>query len=167
MRRLTTIRRASMVMAMTVAGLSLSGRDAAASPAYPGVVKETWALSREPECTICHATSSGGTGTVVTYFGRRMQALGVTAENPSALVQALEQDRAERTDSDGSGTTDYEDLVSGRSPNAGPGPVADAELRPEHGCTTGQGSPPPGGGLFVVTFATVAASLRRRRVRAP
>jgi hypothetical protein len=159
-----TVRCSSMVM--TVAWLSFLAREAAASPSYPGVVAEVWALAQAPECTICHATSSGGTGTVVTYFGRHLQALGVTAENPSALAQALELDRAQRTDSDGSGTTDYEDLAAGRSPNVGPGPVADEELRPEHGCATVRGSTPPDGGLvLVVAVASTAAGLRRRRGR--
>ena len=148
-------------LAMTL--LSVCARQAAASPSYPGVIQETWGLARAPECTICHATSSGGTGTVVTYFGRRMQALGVTAESPSALAQALDFDRAQRVDSDGSGTTDYEDLAAGRNPNSGPGPVTDAGLRPEHGCATGRGSPAGGDGLLV---AAVAVGLRRRRCRA-
>lgn len=161
----TTNRGASMAMATAMAWLSVVAREASASPSYPAVVKETWALAREPECTLCHATSSGGTGTVVTYFGRHMQALGVTAEKPSALAQALEFDRAQGTDSDGSGTSDYDDLAAGRSPNAGPGPVADAGLRPEHGCAIRRGSSPPGGALVLVVVASVAARLWRRRRR--
>jgi hypothetical protein len=164
--RRTTFRCAATVMAMTVAWLSFLERRAAASPAYPAVVEETWALARAPECTICHATSSGGTGTVVTYFGRHLQELGVTAESPSTLAQALELDRAQGTDSDGSGTTDYEDLAAGRSPNAGPGPVADGGLRPEHGCATTTDSPRSGDTLFVVALSSAAVGLRRRRGRA-
>ena len=152
--------------ALAVTLLSFCAREAAASPSYPGVIQETWGLARAPDCTICHATSSGGTGTVVTFFGRRMQALGVTAGSPSALAQALDFDRAQRVDSDGSGTADYEDLSAGRSPNSGPGPAADTGLRPEHGCATGRGSPPAGDGLVAVTVASVAAVLRRRRRRA-
>ncbi len=148
-------------------GMSTLGvaRVAAASPAYPAVVAREWGLVQAPDCTICHATDSGGTGTVVTYFGRQMQAFGLTANNEASLVEALALDKSQRTDSDRSGTSDYDDLVAGRSPNAGPGPGDAAPERPLHGCASIAAPREAGRGGVVGLTGLTLLTLALRRIR--
>ena len=148
-----------------VLALVLTSRSAMASPPYPAIVQEQWSLPTTPACTLCHATDSGGTGTVVTYFGRQMQAFGLRAEDESSLIEALARDKTEHTDSDGDGEPDYDSLVSAKSPNSGPGPKGGGPPAPEWGCAMGNIYARPAHALsIVVIFAfALGGALRRRR----
>jgi len=145
-------------------GLSLSfAASALASPSYPAVIEEEWRLTYTPACTTCHASDSGGRGTVVTYFGIELQSLGLTAQNDASLVEALREDKAQQIDSDGSGTSDYDDLVAGRDPNSGPGPSGGGPVRPLHGCAAAPGHDSEGSAALVLALALLWAARRRQR----
>ena len=147
-----------------VLALVLVSRSAMASPPYPAIVQQQWSVPATPACTLCHATDSGGTGTVVTYFGRQMQAFGLRAEDESSLIEALVRDKSEHTDSDGDGEPDYDSLVSGKSPNSGPGPKGGGPPAPEWGCAIGKmhaKSAPATSVFFILGFA-LCLSLRRK-----
>ena len=146
----------------------LAASRAHASPGFPAVLRDEWQLSYTPDCTLCHASESGGRGTVVTYFGQQMEALGVVAQSDATLVEALSLDKAQSIDSDGSGTTDYDDLVARRDPNSGPGPSGGGRIRPLHGCAMAQVSGDDGAALLLFTaLLALVLAARRRSVRNP
>ena len=61
-------------------------------------------------------------------------------------------------DSDGSGTSDYEDLVARRDPNSGPGPAGGGRIRPLHGCTAGRAQGEESGGAIKINFEAPPAT---------
>ena len=154
----------SLVFVLPLALVFASG-SAMASPPYPAVVQEQWALPTTPACTLCHATDSGGTGTVVTYFGRQMQAFGLRAEDESSLIAALARDKTEHTDSDGDGEPDYDALVSAKSPNSGPGPKGGGPPAPEWGCAMGSmhARSAPTLSIAIAFVFALCGALRRKR----
>ena len=156
------MRNSNWLSAFALAWLFAS-RAASASPQYPSVVQQQWALPATPACTLCHATDSGGTGTVVTYFGRQMQAFGLRAEDESSLIDALARDKSEQTDSDGDGVSDFDAMASAKSPNSGPGPKGGGPPAPEWGCA--MRGVPPHRGLAMTFVLGLALAVRRARRR--
>ena len=140
--------------------LTLPAR-AHASPDFPHVIQTEEQLPAEPPCTLCHAPGTPGLGTVVTYFGRTMLSLGVSAQNDGSLRAALAQDDAEQIDSDGDGIPDIEELRAGSDPNDGPGnhlPV------PETGCALAPAGHASGRfAAFAWLVLTAVARLRCKR----
>ena len=156
--------RISLFVVAVILALTLTAARAHASPGFPAVIHQDWELSYTPECTLCHASESGGRGTVVTYFGQEMEALGVIAQSDATLAEALSVDKAQGVDSDGSGTSDYDDMVAGRDPNSGPGPSGGGRIRPLHGCAMGHAPGDGGDGAAVFLLLACALVARRRRV---
>ena len=83
----------------------------------PGVVKEALNLTQLPDCMRCHNTSSGDEETATTPFGRAMKAAGATPNNPESLTQAVKKIETDKTDSDGDGMPDTDELKAGANPN--------------------------------------------------
>lgn len=97
-------------------GVGLS-RPAAASSAFPEVVRETLGAKSSPPCTVCHTTPSGGIGTANTNFGNYLRSRGLQAGDVASLRTALQAAEGEKHDSNGDGKTDTEALRAGEDPN--------------------------------------------------
>lgn len=106
-----------ILSALVFAASVLAAGQAAASPEFPDIIAQTLGTSSTPPCTICHATLSGGAGTVVKPFGQYLQQRGVTAGNDDSLKKALQAMIGEKHDTDGDGTTDEDALKAGKDPN--------------------------------------------------
>jgi hypothetical protein len=98
--------------------VSLGTVPAQASPTYPSEVERELGLKTAPECTLCHASSRGGIGTVTTPFGKSLRELGLGGHgDEDGVARALEQSMDEGRDSDADGLEDVEELLAGSSPN--------------------------------------------------
>src|SRR5271165_3768980 len=84
-------------------------RVARADPTYPAEVRAHLGLSFTPPCTLCHATSVGGLGTIVTPFGIALRAQGLTL-SIATLDPSLDALAAAGTDSLGDGIPDIQKL---------------------------------------------------------
>lgn len=131
-----------------------------ASPAYPGVIQSQLATARAPECTICHATPSGGLGTATTGFATYLRSRGLGANDQGSLRTALEAMIGERHDTDGDGVTDLDALKAGQDPN---GMTDTSVAPPKYGCGAHVASRTERGGaasgaLVAVALALVTAS---------
>jgi len=102
-----------------------------ATPDFPSVIQQQLALQQPPRCTVCHATDSGGTGTVVKPFGVYLQSRGLVGGDESSLRNALLADAGEHHSSDGGKTTDIDALRAGTDPNG-----TSAGLVPAYGCSS-------------------------------
>ncbi|MGZ3479278.1 MAG: thrombospondin type 3 repeat-containing protein [Myxococcaceae bacterium] len=146
-----------MRRALVVATL-LSGGLARASSNYPAEIRAHLGLNYTPDCTLCHSVPSGGYGTVTTPFGTSMRARGLVAQNIQSLDTALDALAAEKTDSDGDGVPDIDELKTGTDPNTAGGVVPP----PTYGCFDVSGQ--PGSPLALVPVALALVVLRLRRV---
>ena len=156
------VARASMTYPPTIA---------AQLPATPTMqylgIKCTFAATstNQPPCTICHRDLQGGVGTVIRKFGQDLQFYyGLTSQNPTLLVSALNQANAMNLDSDGDGDTDIEALKECRDPNL----PASANIPPlQYGCGSITGRPRQtknaAGSLLLGTLAILTVVRRRRR----
>jgi hypothetical protein len=114
--------------------LLLAAAPARAKSDFPVLVKNHLRLSYAPPCSVCHAKGNTGSGTVTTPFGWSMRAQGLTADNGQSVGKALDALASAKTDSDGDGVDDIDELVASDDPNS-PGPVALAnEEQPGYGC---------------------------------
>jgi hypothetical protein len=164
------------------AALSIASATARASTSYPPLIQQYLGGSTcAPACTVCHRDLNGGTGTVVTPFGRTMMGFGLVAVNSLSLKSALDQDKAAHTDSDGDGDTDIDALMACRDPNqafgagdggsigeggassAGPGFT---DPTPEYGCAIRRTPQGDGSTWAAALSALLTLTLLRRRLRA-
>lgn len=91
---------------------------AGASEIYPATLQSWFSLDQEPACTLCHRDNDGEKDTVVRPFGRALMNAGATGSNNlAALESALQTLIDERTDSDGDGRADVQELAMGGDPN--------------------------------------------------
>jgi hypothetical protein len=130
---------------------------AAASPGYPADVDSALLMPCTPQCTICHASNAGGSGTVVEPFGIALEGLGLTGGSQTdTLLAALD---ATTADSDSDGVLDVDELAAGDDPN-GPGALCGTTPvpTPQYGCLDQARSPAGAWALVVGILA-----LRRRR----
>ncbi len=124
----------------------------AASPAarasftYPPVVQDELKLTTEPSCTVCHETSSGGSGTVTTAFGKAVVSRGAKGGNNEGAVRAA-----------------LKALVAENNPEVAKLRGGGAVVGPEYGCRY---APNRAGEVPAVLAALAVASfLVRRRAR--
>jgi len=136
---------------------------ARATPNFPAAIARDLQASGPPACTICHATNTGGSGTVVKPFGTYLVSRGLVPFDEGSLAGALAAAAGERHDTDGDGILDVDALKQGLDPN-GTSPQAAGLEDPTFGCASARG----GGetSLFlalVVLLRLAAASLCRLR----
>jgi MYXO-CTERM domain-containing protein len=159
-------------------GVSLVAAPAAAAPEFPKKIKEALSLSYEIPCEACHENGNAGIGTLRTPLGLTVRSYAVSPDDPQTMVDALTKMKADRTDSDGDGKLDVDELTGNptatppvppsnpnmRAPGDAPWPPANV---PNTGCatsSTGAGTDPSSwlsglaAGVVVGFFA-----LRRRR----
>lgn len=131
----------------------------AASPVYPGTVKRTLGLQKIPQCTLCHQSLAGGTGTAVQPFALAVRERGLTGlSNIQKLQEVLAQLETEAVDTDGDGVGDIAELKAGTNPNpqaAAPDGGTPKELPPstQAGGSSGMG----GAGTWIVLAVAGAA----------
>lgn len=134
-------------------GILLS-TNASAMPTFPNEIQSHLHLSYAPQCTLCHGSISGG-GPVVQPFGESMLAAGLTVSGGSTLTNALDKLDQDKTDSDGDGAPDIDELKLGTSPNPDKAPL-------QYGCGA---KIAPGGlmGWKAPIFALLAFAIFARR----
>ena len=142
-----------IAVSVLVYGILLSA-NVRAMPTFPGEIQSYLHLSYAPQCTLCHGSVSGG-GPVVQPFGEAMLAAGLTVSGGSTLTNALDTLARNKTDSNGNGIPDIDELKAGNNPNPDKTPV-------QYGCGAkiAPGNPV---GWQVPIFALVAMVLFRRR----
>jgi len=130
-----------------------------AMPNFPSEIQTHLGLSYAPPCIICHATAQGG-GPITTKFGQAMLSNGLTTSTAS-LAPALDALNAAKTDSDGDGTPDIQQIEEGRDPSTGAsGPVE------RYGCGARMATAPVKSfSLVLCTAALIACAIGRRRVQ--
>lgn len=142
----------------------LGAASASASSNFPAAVQSDLGLSSTPACDLCHFNGQTGMGTVTTPVGKALKARGCAASSASSLATALTRLTTDKTDSDGDGMSDVDELKTGRNPNVADGsadggqaPPATNLPVPTYGCTAVPGALP------LLGFALAALGLRRRR----
>jgi|SRR5436190_12547137 len=126
-----------------------------ATPEFPAAIQQDLALQAPPRCTVCHATDSGGAGTVVKPFGVYLLSRGLRAFDESSLRNALLAADGEHHASSGQGLSDIDALKAGLDPNGAPG-TGGTDLTPSFGCASG-------GPSNLLTLLGLAVLLLRRR----
>jgi hypothetical protein len=130
----------SAFVLLSLTGL-LAAPHARASATFPAQVQSYYGIKQlpvpAPGCRLCHRDDVGGLKTVVTPFGRGLQADGAAAMSIPNLIAALKTNEKDGTDSDGDGTSDADELRAGGDPNVGDRsqPAAEVIPPPETGCS--------------------------------
>jgi MYXO-CTERM domain-containing protein len=118
-----------------------------------------------PTCTVCHRDANGGFFTVVKPFGQAMIDVGgLSARSPEEIPGALQALDAAKTDSDGDGASDVDELRAGEDPNR---PGAQSLCGPVYGCgaRVAPADPPWHASLLFLAAALVLALRSRARRR--
>ncbi len=103
---------------------------AAATGAFPNIIRDTLALDAAPACTVCHTDPGGGSGTATKPFAESLVAAGLEAFDRASLEAALATLEADGTDSDGDGVGDIDELKAGTDPNPAASGEGEGELEP-------------------------------------
>jgi hypothetical protein len=135
-----------------------------ASSNYPSTVESELGMDCAPQCTLCHASNSGGSGTVTAEFGMAMMDRGLAGGGQTDLVvSALAAMTSDGVDSDGDGTIDTDELSAGQNPNPGGADFCaggTTPLTPSYGCFNSAQAPMSALGIF---GAALAFGLVKRR----
>lgn len=110
--------RSAFLRALTLAVL-VAAPAAVASRGYPPEIRRVTGACATPVCTVCHTSSTGGTGTAQQPFAITMKGEGLTGGgNLTALGKALAAIEATPRDSDGDGVDDLTELRQGSNPSS-------------------------------------------------
>jgi hypothetical protein len=153
---------------MTLLLALLVAAPARASSIYPSDVQSALDMDCAPTCMLCHATNSGGGGTVTQAFGQAAMDAGLTGgANSELLAQVLTDLETSGSDVDGDGTTDIEALAAGLNPNGGDAFCAadggEAAPTPTYGCLDTGGRHTAGAGFAALLLTAGAVLVRRVR----
>ncbi len=157
-----------------VLGASLVVAPVAAAPEFPKKIQDALGLDYAPPCETCHENGNAGIGTLRTPLGLTVRSYNVSPDDAQTMVDALTKMKADKTDSDGDGKLDVDELTGNKAatppiPPSNPNVRAPGDtpwpppLFPETGCSTSAG----GAAMPFATAGLVAAflALRARRKR--
>ena len=148
-------------LCLTLLVLTWLGRSesAYALPDYPKYLQAAASTPCLPHCNVCHRDDNAGSGTVDRPFGVSLERIGhLRGGGRSDVARAIDALRAQKTDSDGDGVADTDELSAGEDPNyAGDGDLCG----PEVGCSTSKAN--SSWSSAVALLATLALLLRGRR----
>ncbi|HEX7668413.1 MAG TPA: thrombospondin type 3 repeat-containing protein [Polyangiaceae bacterium] len=154
-----------------VGAIALGPRVATATPTFPDAIARHLGTSIVPQCTVCHdGTPTKGTAT--SAFAGSMRSRGLMPNDASSLTAALDALDGEKTDSDGDGFPDIDELRKGWDPNVPngadgkplPGAGRAHTLIPEYGCSLpSRRVHVQGASAVLLCLAALAAVSRRRR----
>ncbi len=149
------------VVSLALAAGLLLPLSANATPNFPAALQSELLLSQEPSCAVCHQ-GEPTSGTATTPLGSDLRAHGLMAYDEDSLLSAVQALRTEKTDGDGDGVSDVDELVAGTDPNLG---AEASPLLPEptYGCNASS----EGLGLLALVGALLALVPSRRRARVP
>jgi hypothetical protein len=136
-----------------------------ASRRFPQQIATDLGLSYEPACSLCHSKGNTGPGTVATPVGLSLMARGLQSGGRASVSSSLAALDHDRTDSDGDGIADVDELRSGTDPNSSVPGSAAGRADPAYGCGGGQrdGRHDVRGPLSVMLAACAGWTRRRRR----
>lgn len=169
------LHRISMAVALT-AWTVLTPELAMATAASPPKIKEILSLAEAPDCSLCHQGGKTGSSTVTTPFVQSLKSRGFSPKTSSnSLATAIAALDAEKTDSDGDGMPDIQELEEGRDPNTpegGAGPNGENNNfvpPPAYGCRMDGGRLSSGfcsetaTPLSLISLLLATVHVRRRR----
>jgi hypothetical protein len=150
-------------------GILLIASSAHAEPEFPAAIQAAAGMPCGPPCTLCHTSSPGTADTATKDFALTVLKNGLVFMHPESLTAVVAKLRANKTDTDGDGTTDVDELAAGSDPS-NPRPNTDI-CGPLYGCAGGRIAkvPPRPADRAPWLFASALALLmlsRRRRARA-
>lgn len=144
-------------------GVSTVGADACATLEFAQVMMAP-PYEQSGDCRLCHAQVIGSAGTANQPFAKTLQRMGISGTSSGRdLERVLE--RLGDEDSDGDGSPDIEELLTGGDPNEEGCGSVHQELVYEYGCANLVGARPTHAWLGVIVVGLFVL-LRRARVRA-
>jgi hypothetical protein len=142
----------------------LWGSVALATPEFPAAITNHLQLDYQPGCDVCHGSSQGG-GPMAKPFGRALQQRGLSAGNTSSLYAALDKLKADGVDSNGNGSSDIDDLITGVDPNATGNQQLVNAPPPQYGCIGQVARTKPDNGASYWITGIVVGALAYSRVK--
>lgn len=150
-----------MLPVLVGTALLLAAPAASAHPDFPQVLEDALHMPCPPPCTICHATSDGGFGTVVQPFGVLLKGTREYSSH-ARLRHVLGLLEGGGFDSNHDGLGDIASLRQGIDPNSG------AELcELEHGCGGNVASAPVSPAAALALLVALGLVARGRRATGP
>src|SRR4051812_44968940 len=152
---------AGFVLAMS---LSLH---ASAEPTFPGAIQEAAGIPCTPTCLLCHTAIPGTKYNLNGVFSTTVSLNGIVPEHPESMTTVIANLTAKKTDTDGDGKTDVDELAAGSDPNK---TDPNAELcGPTYGCGAHLAPAPPPRRApimwWLVGILALAAWVSARRLR--
>jgi len=128
------MKKAHLCLSVLALTWGASPEPARALPDYPEYLQTAASAPCLPHCNVCHRDDNAGSGTVDRPFVLSMEHVGgLRGGGRSDVARALDVLRAQKTDSDGDGEADSDELSRGEDPNfAGDGDLCG----PQVGCST-------------------------------
>lgn len=90
---------------------------ASAEEPFPGAIQKAANIPCTPTCLLCHFGVPGTLANFGQPFGRTVLANGVQPGNPDSFNAVVANLREKKTDSDGDGKIDVDELAVGSNPN--------------------------------------------------
>lgn len=123
-------------------GVLFSAPSALASPSFPSVTQEELDMVCPPQCTLCHTTDPGESGTASKDFAATLKSFGLREKDDDSLRDALEELELINPDTDEDGSRDVAELKADppSDPNSdqetatSPGRVGICDAEFNYGC---------------------------------